>query len=112
MAERTPASVGDTGYCPTRSVFTGLVAGGAAVSTNGKIQPHLGMALDVYYFPDVDDGDTWDSGITTIECIAWQGDDLTGDNGAAGVTTRAGLVTFSTPAAGGQKGWLWVLRRR
>jgi hypothetical protein len=77
---------------------------------NGTVKPHIGMSLEVYYFDDVDDTDTWTSGIPNIAAVAWQADqDTVDDVGARLITQATGVVRFDASSADNQ-GWLWVLR--
>lgn len=113
MAAITPAATAaTTGFCPQRSVFAGEVATGTERTTGGTIQSHTGSVLEVYFFDDVDNNDTWTSGIPNIQAVAWQPSNGDDDWVAATVTTQAtGVVTFGTDnAASTNAGWLWVLR--
>lgn len=110
MAAITPAVEGETGYCLPHTVFTGQVTGGTDQSSTSVIQGRAGMILEVYRFPTIEDGDTWESEIINIHAVAWQPDDLDSDFGNAGLTDAdTGQVTFDAPV-GGIQGWLWVLR--
>lgn len=112
MAAVTPATVGTTGFLPTSNVFAGPVAAASERTTAGTVQSHKGSQLEVFYFADVDNNDTWTSNIPNIQAVAWQPSNGDDDWVAATVTTQAtGVVTFGTDnAASGNSGWLWVLR--
>ena len=110
MPAKTPVARGTSGF-PAEGVYAGTVAAASARLTNATFFPNRnGMLLDIFYFADIDDTDTWSSGIPNIAAVAWQPDTATGDLIGATVTTQAtGVVTFSATNAN-SNGWLWVLR--
>jgi len=104
----------------TPSVFTATAAGTTYVDTRREVYSTSlsravkteDLSFEVHYFADIDDGDTWTSGIDSLVAVAWQDEDPTSDTASAVITTQAtGVVTFKAGAANGS-GWLWLFRAR
>lgn len=112
MPPKTPTLTSSTtGYTrPGHTVFTGVNPVTTALKSVGADAKQQGMALEVYYFADVDDTDTWASGIQNIRAVAWQADQADTDKVGATITAQAtGTITFDAENAN-STGWLWVLR--
>jgi hypothetical protein len=110
MAETTVAVPGDAGYCPPHSAWGGVNPITTALQAVGAIQPHSGFTLEVYYFNDVSDTNTYTFNIPNIHAVAWQPDQADADICAVTLTNVAtGEVTWDCQNASSQ-GWLWVLR--
>jgi hypothetical protein len=107
MAAKTPVSVGTTGHVdPDRGIYTHTGAATEVVLTNGsKDDNRLRFIQKIYYFSDIDDGDTWASGIAGIKACFWMGDDVDTDAACASAAAT-GVVTFETAAASDINGWL------
>lgn len=114
MAAKTPTAFGTSGYVdPQRSLY-----GGVATATNNllsdvdqHIPDALGLKLSRFHFSDIDDGDTYTSGIPGIVAVAFQAEDIGDDHVAATLTTAAtGEITFGSANAN-SAGWLWVAHR-
>ena len=112
MAAKTPTMTRSTaGFTePGKSLYTGVNAVDADLITNGThVADRNGFKLDVFYFSDIDDADTWASGIKSIQAVAWQADQADTDKVAATLTAAAtGTITFDAENAN-SNGWLWVL---
>lgn len=112
MAAKTPATGPETtGYVdPHRGVWTGESDSNSMLS-NGKIAPgREGMRLQIFFFDgNIDNLDTWTSGISNIRAVAWQPETGTTDHAAAFLFTQStGAIGFVTEN-NGISGWLWVL---
>lgn len=93
-----------------RTVQTGVVAITETHFAAGVAEPMQGMLLEVYFFANVGNDDTWASGIPHIRAVAWQGNQPDTHRGAACLTDQtAGTITFQMQNAG-SAGYLWVLR--
>ena len=108
MAAKTPVSVGTAGYVdPVRGLYVGPLADDEQYLDEGSYITHRRQLVHrVLYFADIDDGDTWASGIPNILACAWQGNDAAADNDVVQATAAAsGTVTFRAEASN-SKGWL------
>jgi hypothetical protein len=113
MPAKTPATATSTaGYVdPQRGYYGGELATTETVLANAtKANDRLNLIQEQYYFDDVDDTDTWTSGIAGIKQVAWIGNDVDVDVATASLTTAAtGVITFQTSASN-IKGWvvIWI----
>lgn len=114
MAEKTPITAKTTaGYVdPGKGVFGGVNAVDAALISNGThFADRHGFQFSIFPFADIDDGDTWTSGIHGVIAVAWQADQADTDKVGATLTEAAtGTITFDAENAD-SNGWLWVLHR-
>ena len=121
MAAKTPLTTKSTaGYVdPALGLYTecaGRTNSTAATTTNniksdvGDVMSNRnGLKLSVFFFTDIDSGDTWASGLKGVKATAWQGADATDDVGNAVLTAAAtGTISFIVTNANSE-GWLWVL---
>lgn len=114
MAAKTPnLLIGDTGFVdPLRGIYTGVTAVGDDLVADGtRLQTRNNFTSEVYYFPDIDDADTWASGIPGIQACFWQTDEgaTVADAVSAHLTNADGTVTFKAASGGNGKGWLLLL---
>lgn len=112
MAAKTPVTdPSATGYVdPHRGVVTGSVGVADSLLLNGSgVANAEGMKFQRFTFTDIDDGDTWASGIPQIRAVAWQ-PNLANTHKVGVVCTDVvtGTVTFEAQNAN-SVGWLWVL---
>lgn len=119
MPAKTPVvSPATAGYVvPGLGVYGGVNTSTANLLT-GTAEHHAnrnGLQLSIFYFGpsasgfDIDDTDTWTSGIKGIVAVAWQGSDPDDDAVVPFLSTAAtGVVTFQSESANSE-GWLWVL---
>jgi len=107
MAAKTPETFPTTGAVDLlRGLWTIQGASTVVTLTTGTyVDNRLGYIQEIYYFANIDDGDTWASGITGIKACFWQGDDVDVDAACASASA-AGAVTFETAAASDINGWL------
>jgi hypothetical protein len=113
MAAKTPLTTrGTAGYVEP---YLGVYGGVCALADNIKsgTAEHLanrnGLKLSIWFFTDVDNADTWTSGIKGVKACAWQGADPDDDGGAVSLVTAAtGEIGFAMQNADSE-GWLWVL---
>jgi hypothetical protein len=107
MAAKTPEVYPTAGAVDiTRGLYTIQGASTVVTLTTGTLQDNrLKYIQEIYYFANIDDGDTWASGITGIMACFWQGDDVDVDAACASASA-AGSVTFETAAASDINGWL------
>lgn len=111
MPAKTPVLAGTVGYVDkVRGIYTGVrpLATDALLTVGSIDNNRLRFRQLLYYFADLDDLDTWASGILGIKGLFWSGDTLT-DQANAALSNADGTVTFSTPVAGNANGWLLVL---
>lgn len=119
MAAKTPVSDRSTaGFTDATvpSVFGGVNAVDASLITQGTHHGNAGgFKLRIFHFADIDDADTWTSGISGIIAVAWQPDEADTDKVGATLTTAdsttqplGGVITFDAENAN-STGWLWVL---
>ncbi len=98
MGAITPVLVRNTsGYTdPERGTFYGGVnAGGASLITNGTHFDNLNAyKAQVFFFVEVDNGDTWASAFTDIVGLFVAGDDIDTDRVAATLTDVDGSIEF------------------
>ncbi len=113
MASKTPATSATSGYVePTDGLWVAVGAAASARLALGKaIASRSGLATSIFYFADIDDGDTWDAAPPRCVASFWSGD--TGDSDAANVTvtTAAGQnsqLTFETNGESNLNGWVLV----
>ena len=115
MAAITPvASNGAGGVDLQRGLFTGTIAVGDDLLTDGTaVNTRTNFVLEVRYFADVDDDDTWASGILGIQGVAVQIDEgrTVVDAFTANLETANGLIRFKATDTSDNagKGWLWIL---
>ncbi len=114
MAAKTPnVAVGDTGFVDLlRGLFTGVTTVGQDLVTDGvKVQSRLNYTQELYYFADIDDADTWASGIPGIQACFWQTDEgaTVADAVSAHLSALDGTITFKAASGGNGKGWLLLL---
>jgi len=106
MAAKTPAAFPTTGAVDiTREMYAIQGASTVVTLTSGSKIDRTRLIEEIYYFADIDDADTWASGITGIQACFWQPDDV--DVDACGASaTAAGLITFDTAGGADVNGWL------
>jgi hypothetical protein len=108
LAAKTPVAAGTAGYVDkVRGVYTGvrgsteaLIAVGTVSNTRNRYRQM------VFYFDNIDDGDTWASGIQNIKAVFWSGDAEAGDACNAVLTVADGTITFETVATSDVNGWV------
>ena len=112
MAAKTPtAASGTSGVDIQRGLYTGvIIAANDLVSDGTKVNVRQNYILEVYFFSDIDDDDTWASGILGIKACAWQADE--GQDAdepvSAQLDTINGSVRFNAKTTN-STGWLWLL---
>jgi hypothetical protein len=111
LAAKTPVAAGTAGYVSkTRGVYTGVRAVGEAILTVGTISNTRNRYRQlVFYFADIDDGDTWASGIQNIKACWWMGDTTNGDACNAALTNADGTITFETVSTSDVNGWVLLM---
>jgi hypothetical protein len=114
MPPKTPLATKSTaGYVvPELGIYGGVNPVATALTSVGQSHPNRsGLKMTTWYFTDIDDTDTWTSGIPGIVAVAWQANQADTDKVGASLTTAAtGVVTFDAENAN-SAGWLWVLSR-
>lgn len=97
MAAKTPVAVGTNGFVrPEREAYGGIIT-----STQGLLANGSKINLDLYsrqsfYFADIDNTDTWASGISGIVAIYVKSDDVDGTVAPAVFWDAAGACTFAS----------------
>ncbi len=111
MAAKTPVSAGTAGYVDkVRGVYTGVRAATDAILTVGTVDNNrLRFRQILFYFSDIDDGDTWASGIQNIKAVFWMGDTANGDACNAALTNADGTITFETVSTSDVNGWVLLM---
>lgn len=111
MAAKTPVAVGTAGYVDrVRGVYTGVRASAEAILTVGTNNNNrLRFRQLIFYFSDIDDGDTWASGIQNIQAVFWSGDAEAGDACNAVLTNADGTITFETVATNDVNGFVLLM---
>lgn len=111
MAAKTPVAAGTAGYVDkVRGVYTGVRAAAEAILTVGSVSNTRNRYRQmVFYFADIDDGDTWASGIQNIKAVWWMGDTANGDACNAALTNADGTITFETVATSDVNGWVLLM---
>lgn len=108
MAAKTPVAAGTAGYVDKiRGVYTGVRAAAEAILTVGSIDNNRTRFRQLlYYFSDIDDGDTWASGIANIKAVFWMGDTANGDACNASLNNADGTILFETVSTSDVNGWV------
>lgn len=108
MAAKTPVAAGTTGYVDKiRGLYTGVRAAAEALLAVGTIDNNRTRYRQLlFYFSDIDDGDTWASGIQGIKGVFWSGDTANGDACNASLTNADGTILFETVATSDVNGWV------
>lgn len=111
MAAKTPVSAGTAGYVDkVRGVYTGVRASAEAILSVGTNNNNrLRFRQLIFYFSDIDDGDTWASGIANIKAVFWSGDAEGGDAVNAVLTNADGTITFETTATSDLNGFVLLM---
>jgi len=110
MAAKTPVSYGTAGWVdPILGAYVGPIATSEDYLTDGTYDP---FARSKYtqrevFFSDIDDGDTWASGLPIVKCY-WCGDEGVADACQASADAN-GLVTFETVSTSNISGFLLML---
>jgi len=112
MAAITPVTTKSTaGYVDPKK---GLYGGVCALADNIKsgTAEHLsnrqGLFTSIFFFSDVDNADTWTSGLPAVKACFWQGCDPDDDGGACSLLVAAtGQIGFAMQNAASE-GWLLV----
>lgn len=125
MAVRTPTTIGNVGYVGDDAVFGGVVAVTETFLANGTRYSREAsatanrirrgdLALVIEYFDDVDEADTYASGLgADLVAVAWQSNNPDETNPLNVTITGAdGTVTWDGPSGNASAGWLWCLVRR
>jgi len=100
LSETTTAGVYTGG--PGR-IYSPRSTGSGGLLASQTIQPTAGMRVRRFAFTNVNDADTWTSGLTNIMCIATTA--LTANTDVCSAQfTAAGVVTFSCTSANGEYG--------
>ena len=106
---RTPVAAGTAGFVDvTRGLpeasdapaVTDVISTGYTLSSNRSR-----YITRLYFFNDIDDGDSWLSGITGIKFVMYAGDDADVDLGNATLTSASGAITFQA-ATTAQQAWV------
>lgn len=98
MAAKTPVTLATLQAAPTTATWVNPGSGdfiAAGTLTRGF---YLGSNHQMFYFSDVDNADTWTSGIKNIKHVAFTTTSA-GAVKAALTTIGTGLITFTTSAA-------------
>lgn len=108
MAAKTPVAAGTAGYVDkVRGIYTGVRASAEALIAVGTVSNTRNRYRQmIFYFDNVDDGDTWASGIQNIKAVFWSGDAEAGDAVNAVLTNADGTITFETTATSDLNGWV------
>lgn len=111
MAAKTPVAAGTAGYVDKiRGLYTGVRAAAEAILTVGSIDNNRTRFRQmVFYFSDIDDGDTWASGIQGIKACWWMGDTANGDACNVSLTNADGSILFETVATSDVNGWVLLM---
>lgn len=111
MAAKTPVAAGTAGYVDkVRGLYTGVRAAAETLIAVGTVSNTRNRYRQmVFYFDNVDDGDTWASGIQNIKACFWSGDAEGGDAVNAVLTDANGTITFETTATADTNGWLLLM---
>ena len=117
MAAVTPTARGTLGH-----VGKGIFGGDGTTTDNRKdagthFPDRSGMQLSIYHFTDIDNAETWTSGIMNAYSVAWQCEDAADDavalvllssataqNARGRIGAEVGFQS-QTSASGG---WVWV----
>lgn len=108
MPAKTPVAAGTAGYVDiTRGMYTGVRTSAQALLAVGTLDDNRNKYRTVIrYFADIDDGDTWASGILGIKAVFWAGDAEGGDACNAVLTNADGTITFETVSTSNVNGWV------
>lgn len=111
MAAKTPVAAGTAGYVDkVRGVYTGVRASTEALIAVGTVSNTRNRYRQmIFYFDNIDDGDTWASGIQNIKAVFWSGDAEAGDAVNAVLTNADGTITFETTATSDLNGWVLLM---
>ena len=112
MAAKTPVSAGTAGYVDqVRGVYTGARGSAESILSVGTISNNrLRFRQLIFFFSDIDDGDTWTSGIPGIQAVFWSGDTEATDAVNAVLTTAAtGEITFETTSTSNLSGFVLLM---
>ena len=113
MPAKTPLTTKTTaGYVdPKLGVYGGVcaLADNIKTDTAERLANRQGLFLSIFFFTDVDNADTWASGLPGVKACAWQGADPDDDGGAVSLLVAStGQIGFAMQNANSE-GWLWVL---
>ena len=114
MAAKVPLFTSTGGMDENNGIWGGVNPVTTALATVGKLRgSRNGLKLSVFPFfgaaNDIDDGDTWASGLRNVVACAWQANQANTDKVGVSLTDAAtGTFTFDVQNAG-SVGWLWVL---
>jgi hypothetical protein len=108
MAAKTPTVAGSANYIDAiRGLQIGPIATSEAYLANGSVsQDRNSFITELYYFSNIDDGDTWASGINGIKAAFWQGETAATDAVNVSVTDAAGNLFFETNSVSDLSGWV------
>ena len=108
MAAKTPTAAGSANYIDRiRGLQVGPIATGEAYLANGTTSSERNSYItELYYFSDIDDGDTWASGIRGIKSAFWQGEDASTDAVNVSPTDAAGNLFFESNSIDNLSGWV------
>jgi len=97
-----------SGYVdPHRGFFDGAIATDFLTDSSAALGLE-GLRHQVFFFDNIDNTDTWISGIRQIRFVAWQGDRAATDLAFVALTNSAfGILTFTT-GGNDRRGWLHV----
>lgn len=111
MAAKTPVAAGTAGYVDQiRGVYTGVRASTEAILSVGTVDNNRTRFRQlIRYFSDIDDGDTWASGISGIKAVFWSGDAEAGDACNAVLTDADGTITFETVTTSNVNGFVLLM---
>ena len=111
MAAKTPVSAGTAGYVDQiRGVYTGVLGSSETFIADGTLSNNrLRYRSLIFYFADIDDGDTWASGIQNIAAVFWQGG-VEGTSAVNATLSNAdGTITFFTNSVSNLTGFVLLL---
>lgn len=111
MAAKTPVSAGTAGYVDqVRGVYTGVRDSAESILSVGTVSNARNRFRQlIFYFSDIDDGDTWASGIQNIQAVFWSGDTEATDAVNAVLTNADGTITFETTSTSNLSGFVLLM---
>jgi len=109
MAAKTPITdKTNDGYVDPFRGIRGF--GGADVHADGTTINKEGLRHRVFFFPSLDNGDTWASGISGCVACAWQASTANGEGAlffSSEAARKTGDIAFIT-STGNSEGWMHV----
>ena len=111
MAAKTPVTSGSAGYLPVHFVQSpDPSTGNTSPATLADTAGIAGLWKRQFSFTDIDDGDTWASGIPGVFAVFWNGDSTSDQVNAYCSDRSTGTITFNAASAN-SSGYILVLSR-